>query len=392
MIQYTPVSKKDFAKAEALVLRAQKPEQLIRWYRDSLMWKEAIVFTKEHLPAKLAELNDEYDRFVSAKPDAGQEEYLSTARMFEQQRDYDKAIDMYLKMTSDVTSDSVVLEEAWSRAVELAIKFAPSRCDAVVHVVCERLVVLKQYAKAARLYISIDARREAVDLFMRVDQWEEARKAAGGDRQLLDYVESAHIRFMKSSGKADDLSSMDLGAALDMYVTRNEWEKCMEKATSTKQREIVDKYLMMWVATLVREKKFDDAVKQLGRFGLCANVQYLDLYEKLIKGALKTYTKESVKHIRQILFKLVRICGEWLAAYDAVLTLLPIPDRPLILTCRWCFQCNLRGIYSSHTFLLCVISAMQRRSCKRLLRIRLFRCFAMPMYFQQTGFSLKLAK
>jgi intraflagellar transport protein 172 len=115
-------NQKDYAKTETLLLRAQKPDIAIKLYRDAQMWREAIRFAKEYLPARVSELHEDYDRFMAAKPDAGKTEILASARAYEQQRDFNKAIDFYLKLSTDQISNVDQLQESWTRAVELSIK------------------------------------------------------------------------------------------------------------------------------------------------------------------------------------------------------------------------------------------------------------------------------
>ena len=365
--------RKDFTKAESLALRAQKPDLILKMYREALLWKEAMRFCKEYVPGKLAELNEEYDRHVVAKTSStGKEEYASAARMFEQQREYTKAIDMYLKLTTETSSNASALEDAWGRAVELAIKFVPGRCDEVVRIVCERLVQMQRYEQAARLYNSIDAKRDAVDVYLRADLWEQARQLASSDRQLNEYVEAAYVRNLKSKGQADALASVDVLSALDMFASRNEWDKCLEKAQATKNREIVDKYLMMLVSSLVRERKFDEAVRQLSRYGICPDPQYFDMYDRIAKGVLRKASKDSLHLIREVLFKLVRYCSDTF----------PSPwSRPI--TQIWSSPTPAPGIpiFLSLIYWHCGIIAQLRRSLLHLSANRHYRFCVIPTFW-----------
>uniref|UniRef100_A0A914XG62 Anaphase-promoting complex subunit 4-like WD40 domain-containing protein n=1 Tax=Plectus sambesii TaxID=2011161 RepID=A0A914XG62_9BILA len=51
----------DYAKAESYLLRANKPDIILRSYKELGMWPDALRICKEYLPARLAELQDEYD-------------------------------------------------------------------------------------------------------------------------------------------------------------------------------------------------------------------------------------------------------------------------------------------------------------------------------------------
>lgn len=302
-------AQKDYSKAELLSIRAQKPDLMLQLYRDAIMWKEAIRFAKEYLPVKVADLHDEYDRYVSSKPSGdGREEFLATARACEQQRDYAKAIDYYLKISSSSEKETAVVDNAWGRAVEIAIKFVPERCNEVVRTVSQRLADLKRFEEAARLYCSIEAYKDAIDLCLAADMWHEAKRIASAMApKYLEYVESAHVKSLKASGQADALASFDILAALDMYVSKNEWEKCMEKALSTTKIEIINKYLLMYVAFLVRQKKFDIAVKKLQQYGVPIVANGMELYNRIGLEILKQGNADLCLCLRDVLFKLVRI-------------------------------------------------------------------------------------
>ncbi|MEQ2208630.1 hypothetical protein XENOCAPTIV_009408, partial [Xenoophorus captivus] len=58
---------KDFQKAEAFLLRAQRPELAVKFYKDADMWSDAMRICKEYLPSKLSMLQEEYERVTSKK-------------------------------------------------------------------------------------------------------------------------------------------------------------------------------------------------------------------------------------------------------------------------------------------------------------------------------------
>lgn len=56
-----------FDRAEAYLLRAQRPELAVKFYRDAGMWQDVLRVAKEYLPHKLPQLQDEYERDVMEK-------------------------------------------------------------------------------------------------------------------------------------------------------------------------------------------------------------------------------------------------------------------------------------------------------------------------------------
>lgn len=225
-------TKNEYSKAESLLLRAQKPELAIKMYKDMKDWKEAIRFTKQYLPNKLAELNQEYDRYLSGQSDAGKDNLVSTALSFEQQRDYSRAIDIYLKLTTTHSENLDFLEDKWKRAAELAVKFTPEKSKEVITAVCNRFLEVKKFQQAGDLFTGIDSYKSAIDAYIAGGLWEKAKKILIHAPKYTDYVENAYVKHLKSSGHADALIEVDIDAGLEIYAQRGEWEKCLETAAA----------------------------------------------------------------------------------------------------------------------------------------------------------------
>ena len=54
-------------RAESYLLRAQRPELAVKFYRDAGMWQDVLRVAKEYLPHKLPQLQDEYERDMMEK-------------------------------------------------------------------------------------------------------------------------------------------------------------------------------------------------------------------------------------------------------------------------------------------------------------------------------------
>lgn len=220
--------KKDYSKAESLLLRAQRPDLAIKFYKDAGMWEEAIKFTKEYLPNKLSDINEEYNNFMVNKGNSGINNLLHTARMFEQQKNYSGAIDIYLKINESITQSKDILHAAWSKAVELAAKFVTQREMEVVNTVGTRLIQDRQYDQAAQLYISIRMYKEAIDAYIIGKMWNKAKEITSMAPSYKDYVDNAYVSQLKNDNHADELVSIDVSAGLNMYVKNGDWDKCLE--------------------------------------------------------------------------------------------------------------------------------------------------------------------
>ena len=57
---------KEFGKAETFLLRAERPELAVKFYKDSAHWEDALRLTQEYLPHKLQQIQDEYESYLAS--------------------------------------------------------------------------------------------------------------------------------------------------------------------------------------------------------------------------------------------------------------------------------------------------------------------------------------
>ena len=70
---------------------------------------------------------------------------LSQARAWEQSGEHSRAIDTYLQVTSANCPSQDVLQDSWEKAVDLTLKFIPTRSADVVTLVSDRLASMGRY-------------------------------------------------------------------------------------------------------------------------------------------------------------------------------------------------------------------------------------------------------
>lgn len=219
----------DHVKGESLILRAQKPELAITWYKESDNWKEALRFCKQHIPAKLSEISAEYDLYLAGKTDSGRDHLLATALQYEKQNDYIRAIEIYLKLNSNHTNNLDLLEKKWCRAVELALKFVPDNVASVVAQACKQLVDIGRHTAAGDMYFSLDMHKEAIIAFAAGGLWDRANAVAAVAPKYQEYLDAIYLKSLKTSGN-DDIMLGDSSKALEVYADRGDWTKCLEIA------------------------------------------------------------------------------------------------------------------------------------------------------------------
>lgn len=76
---------------------------------------------------------------------SGAEMYISQARDWETRAEYNRAIDLYLRITPQMVSNIDTLGDVYAKAVGLAIKFSKDRAVSAAHEVCNRLLQVQGY-------------------------------------------------------------------------------------------------------------------------------------------------------------------------------------------------------------------------------------------------------
>ncbi|KAH9246952.1 hypothetical protein BASA81_015465 [Batrachochytrium salamandrivorans] len=294
----------EIAKAESLVLRAQRPELAISFYKDTNNWRNAIRFAKEYLPNKLAEVHEEYDQYLAGQNGSGKDHIVNTAIEFEQQKEYSRSIDMYLKLSTAHSSDFAFLQDKWEYAVNLALKFVPDRVQKVSSQACAKLLEIKCFASAGDLFFSSGQYKEAIDAYISGDLWDKAKTILKYAPEYTAHVESAYVAHLKSSGNAESLANVDMNASLEIYSQRGEWDMCLEKA-SAQSSEVLFKYLLVFAAAMIRDKKYEAAATTFVKYGVPQQPENFDLYMCITQGILKGSSFTGVTVLRDFLFKLI---------------------------------------------------------------------------------------
>ncbi|KAG7173582.1 Intraflagellar transport protein 172-like [Homarus americanus] len=279
-------SDRDYPRAEALLLRAQRPELAVKFYRDSNQWTEALRVCKEYLPHKLSALQDEYDRTVLSRGSQDANSLMNQGRQWEESGEYARAV------TPNMTNDVMLLEKAWSKAGELAVKFLPNeKANDVSRLLGPRLLEIKRYLAAAQLFLAGDLIKEAIDAFIKGQEWSKAKKVARElEPRYESYVDSAYKDFLKNEGKAEALADVDLTGALDMYVEAGQWTRALETAASHGP-QLLHKYLAKNATNLIkasgkteRLRRDGQAVEALGlykQYGAPAFSQNYNIYRRV---------------------------------------------------------------------------------------------------------------
>lgn len=93
--------------------------------------------------------------------------------MWEQSRDYHKAIDRYLEITESMFSPDN-LEEIYNNCFNIAMNFAKDRVQDVVMVLGQRLTKINKFDSAAEIYEAVGFFEKAIEAYCQEQKWDRA--------------------------------------------------------------------------------------------------------------------------------------------------------------------------------------------------------------------------
>ena len=97
--------------------------------------------------------------------------------MWEESREYHKAIDRYLEITEQMLNPDH-LEEIWNTCFNLSMSFAKDRVQDVVLVLGPRMLKINKYDSAAEIYEAVGYFEKAIDAYIQCQKWDRAFECA----------------------------------------------------------------------------------------------------------------------------------------------------------------------------------------------------------------------
>ncbi|KAK0403869.1 hypothetical protein QR680_017169 [Steinernema hermaphroditum] len=278
------IEQKDFSRAESYLLRANRSDIILRYYKELGMWPEAIRIARDYVPAQLPQLQEEYEKVLLKSGARGAQSFMAQARDWEAQGEYQRAVAAYMRVQRPVTDDAELIASAWTQAGDLAAKFLMDENGAeLVEEIGSQLEVLQQLHAAADLYLAANKPELAVRAFLLAKDWAKAKRVASElVPEMADNVDEAYKEFLKDQGKVGELIDVDVISAIDLFVERGLWEKALDTAKHQNYPPLLDKYVAAYATALIQEDRFLDAVRVFEKYGASANVQNFNMYKKLI--------------------------------------------------------------------------------------------------------------
>lgn len=119
-------------------------------YLDVKLSNEALRVAQKHAPHMIHQIN----QVLSAGPQAALQsgdQILESAKMWESQRDYQKAIDRYLEITDQHFQNPAMLEDIYVNCFNIAMTYAKDRVQEVVSIVGTRLFAIGRFESAGEI-------------------------------------------------------------------------------------------------------------------------------------------------------------------------------------------------------------------------------------------------
>eukprot|EP00929_Paragymnodinium_shiwhaense_P046200 TRINITY_DN2351_c0_g3_i1.p1 TRINITY_DN2351_c0_g3~~TRINITY_DN2351_c0_g3_i1.p1 ORF type:complete len:1765 (+),score=574.01 TRINITY_DN2351_c0_g3_i1:160-5454(+) len=305
------VDQSNLAGAEKLFIQAGKPELAVQAYSTKRMMQEAVRVCKKHCPSMLGDLMDSQDPVTAAGATGGTgqgiEEILDAAKIYEETGNYSRAIDTYLSVDENATSDQDRLEEVWENAIRLAMKHAQERYNDVVAVVAKRLRLISRFEAAAELYESIEAAKEAIECYIQGEVWAKARLLATQQApDMIRVVEDRHKSDLLNKGDGDELvrKTGDIESALDMYARNGDWTKCLQLAEKQSPK-MLPHYLSQYAKILANKGEIMEACQALVRYGPPAEQGNFQLYKLIGQDLLSQSDTQAPPLLRDMLLRLI---------------------------------------------------------------------------------------
>ncbi|KAF8062969.1 IFT172 [Scenedesmus sp. PABB004] len=304
--------------AEALYLRAKRPEGALAMYRAAGDWDAALRVAQAYLPGKLqarrprGALGWEIHLEMASAPAAGgggAEAALARGRAFERGHDAARAIEAYLSASPGDGADPDALQRCWEQAANVVMQQQRHRLPEVVAAVAQRLVGIGRVAAAAELQEGAGDVHGAIATLCGGGLFDCARAAAGGNPQLLAAVEEAQTASLVAANDAEQLAARgNAGAAVEMFAAQGNWARA-HKLAAQAGPELAAALAVRHAGLLARQRDWPAAAEVLATHGVSADPGCLELCREValeVLGASQAQRSEAAEeHTRALLWRLV---------------------------------------------------------------------------------------
>ncbi|EAT43404.1 AAEL005155-PA [Aedes aegypti] len=300
---------RNYPEYEALMIRADRPDLILEHYKEYNMLNDALRIAKEYVPSALAEVQKLYNKANRGSASNDSRYLLQKASEYARAEEFKKATECLLQI-NEGNADDATVGRAMLRAAEICNQFleGPDAAE-IARELGPRLIEINQIGPAAQLYLAAELPREAVDVFIKTDNWNKARRLAKEiDPQLVAYVEAQQKSKLRNQGNVEQLADIDIMGALDLLAEQGQWTRCIEKA---KQHSVpvLQKYLAQYAAQLIRDGDCIAALNLYLEHGVPPVAQNFNIYNRIAMECFALREPDGIqiwKNLRNFLLNLVQ--------------------------------------------------------------------------------------
>lgn len=225
----------NYDEYETLLLHAHRPDLIIEQYKKKMMLNDARRIAEEHYPIALNDikrLQIEYNEQTkinhsqqhSTSNSNSAHNYLQKATEFAKKEKFRKAAECLMQINDSITDDTNMIERALLRAAEICNQFLEgNNAVDIARQLGPRLCQIRQNGPAAQLYLAADLPKEAVDVFIRAEQWSKARRLAREiDPEYVTYVEQQQKLRLRNEGNIDQLADIGWYSLPNLIILNEE--------------------------------------------------------------------------------------------------------------------------------------------------------------------------
>ncbi|XP_058794797.1 intraflagellar transport protein 172 homolog [Phymastichus coffea] len=294
----------DFATAEALLLRASKPELIVAHYKNAGMYSEAMRVCRTYMPHQEAALRRELGHRSAQLDGDDAERAVAEARHYLELGETRAALDALMQ---DARAPKHVLRLA---ADVLLHRAEPDVAGAVAGELGPRLLAAGEHALAAQIFLQADRVKDAVNALAAGDDWPKAKRLVRELAPDLEiYLEDLYREAMIKEGQVENLARVDADAAIDMLIRKGMWDQVFETAKS-QGSTVLHKYVAQRAAQLLKSDSVIEALQLYCQYGTPPINQNYNLYyhlgEKVLNSVETSAEYTYIAKLRNIVLNLVK--------------------------------------------------------------------------------------
>lgn len=300
----------NYVDAESYLLRANRPDIILSFYRESAQWLEAMRIAKDYLPDQLEQCRTEYDEYQLRSGAKGAESLIAQAKEWERQNEHHRAVDCWMQVEG-ATQDQQLIAHSLTKAAELTVKFLTESDDGIELLlqIAQRQNELGQFLAAGESFLLGNQPAKSVQALLDAHEWAKAKRVAEElAPELGQLVDDTYREFLRTHGRIGELIDVDVVTAIDMLVQDNQWEKALKTARQQNHRPLFDKYLILYANEQLTHGKPEYLLKALRKFGPSTNQKLIPVYETLIDQLINVRTAtqnyEMLKTLRDVFLQL----------------------------------------------------------------------------------------